>query len=277
MQLSLLETDFWIGGALRAAGLPYGALKPAIRMVQWAEMHDGHGFRHLLESCRDALPCDPDAIEVASEADTDILLDAAEQSSLLVGPAAFDFAMAKAEAEGRGLARLRNIADTGWLPGLVESAAARGLTAALTCQAAGSESGCAVLAIPDAVGSPWWMEMACATPLHDVLMEAGPLPGLSEIGRNLATRASGQQAGAALICLRLSAAEQSQLRQIPMLLGQAAGARIIGATDYAERWRRVRELGFEIGEEDWRVLSALALTTVIDSSEASRSQAGADD
>ena len=91
-----------------------------------------------------------------------------------------------------------------------------------------------------------------------------------------ATRAGGQQPGAALLCLRLSQGEQSQLRQIPMLLGQAAAARIIEAADYAARRRRLREEGFEIEEPDWQALSALALTTVIDSSEASRSQAGAD-
>ncbi len=277
MQLSLLETDFWIGGALRAAGLPYGALKPAIRMVQWAEMHDGRGLRALLARSRASLTCDPSAIRIAGESASDIQLDAAGQSSFLVGPLALDFAMAKAEAEGRGLARLRNVLDADWLPTLAETASDRGFTTLATYQESCSDAGRAVLAMPGADGAPWWMEMGCATPLHDILMEGPPLPALTEIGRSATTRGGGQQAGAALLCLRLSAAEQSQLRQIPMLLGQAAGARIVGAADYAARRHRLREEGFEIDDQDWQALSALALTTVIESSEESRSQAGDDE
>ncbi len=241
MQLSLLETDFWIGSALRAAGLSYGALKPAIRMVQWAEMHDGRGVRALLAGSRAPLPCDPSAIRIASESASDILLDAAGQSSLLLGPAALDFAMAKAGAGGQGLARLRDIVDADWLPALAETASDRGFAALATYQETRSDKGRAVLALPSPDGAPWWMEMACATPLHDRLMQGPPLPALTEVGRSVATRAGGQQPGAALLCLRLSASEQSQLRQIPMQLGQAAGARIISAAAYATRWRRLRE------------------------------------
>ncbi len=273
MQLSLLETDFWIGGALRAAGMPYGALSPAIRMVQWREAFHGDGCHALLARCRRPIGCDTTAIEIVAEDTDSVTIDGQGQSALLIGPAALDLALAKAEHRQSGLTRLQGTDDLAWLPALAEAAARRGFAAVVTCQA---EAGCAVLALPGSDDGLWWMQMACATPLHDLLMRGVPLPGLAEMGRVLATRGDGEAEGAALLCLKLSAAEQNQLRQMPLMLGQAAGARILTPSAYARRWREVLEEGFQVDDEVWQALSELALTTVIDGSEASRRQAGAD-
>ena len=274
MQLSLLETDFWIGGALRAAGMPYGALGPAIRMVQWTEAYQGEGCSALLTRCRGPLDCDAASIELVADDADSTTIKGYGQSALLIGPGALDLAMAKAESRQSGLARLQETADLQWLPALADTAAERGFTAIITYQA---DEGGAVLALPgNADDGMWWMQMACATPLHDRLMSGVALPGFAEMGRSLATRGDGQSRGAALLCLKLSSAEQNQLRQMPLMLGQAAGARIMTPDAYAARWREVLKQGFQVEDAVWRDLSALALTTVIEGSESSRLQAGAD-
>ncbi len=273
MQLSLLETDFWIGGALRAAGMPYGALGPAIRMVQWREAFQGEGCRELLTRCRRPIACDSASITIVAEDAGSATIDGQGQSALLIGPGALDLALAKAEQQQSGLTRLQAIDDLAWLPALAETAARRGFAAIATYQA---ETGCAVLALPGGDDGLWWMQMACATPLHDRLISGSPLPGFAEMGRTLATRGDGQAKGATLLCLKLSAAEQNQLRQMPLMLGQAAGARILTPSAYAQRWQEVLEQGFRVDDEVWQALSALALTTVIEGSETSRLQAGAD-
>ena len=274
MQLSLLETDFWIGGALRAAGMPYGALGPAIRMVQWREAYHGEGCSALLALCREPLDCDAASIEISAEDAASTTIDGRGQSALLIGPGALDLAMAKAERQQNGLTRLRETADLQWLPALTDTAARRGFTTVVTYQA---EEGSAVLALPGSTDDGlWWMQMACATPLHDRLMNGAPLPGFAEMGRTLATRGDGQSKGAALLCLKLSPAEQNQLRQMPLMLGQAAGAHILTPGAYAARRQAVLQEGFDVDDAVWQALSALALTTVIEGSETSRLQAGAD-
>ena len=274
MQLSLLETDFWIGGALRAAGIPYGALGPAIRMVQWREAYQGEGCGALLARCREPFDCDAASIEISAEDDASTTIDGRGQSALLIGPGALDLAMAKAEHQQNGLTRLLETTDLEWLSALADTAAKRGFTAIITYQA---DAGCAVLALPGSADDGlWWMQMACATPLHDRLMSGAPLLGFAEMGRTLATRGDGSSKGAALLCLKLSAAEQNQLRQMPLMLGQAAGASIQTPGAYAARWQEVLQQGFDVDDAVWQALSELALTTVIEGSETSRLQAGAD-
>ena len=284
MRLSLLETGFWYTGVLRAAGLPYGAVPAAVRMVQWADAHHGapealgHGF--LARRCAH-LACDAAAPRLTGTGEPVVTIDGAGQSSLLVGPGALDLATVQARNIGVGAAIITNVSDLAWVGSLASHAAGRGL-ACLLSFACASDSGEAadlgalystartVVALPGDDGVRW-IDFAVATANHDRLM-AGADSAATDLGDDAFVTSQAPTPGMALVCWQ----PDPEFGDLITAQAAAAGACVLEPAAVAALDRTVIEHGITVDEEQWRSLAARALTTVIPSSEESLSGAGAD-
>jgi hypothetical protein len=284
MRLSLLETGFWYAGVLRAAGMPYGAVPAAVRMVQWADVHQseplglGHAF---LGRRRGALACDAAAPRLTGQGDTVVTIDAAGQSSLLVGPGALDLATVRARRGGIGAAVIANVTDLAWLGGLADHAAGRGLACMLSFACAPDAAEAAdlaqlyspartLIAVPSDSGIRWF-DLGGATTNHDRLM-AGAEPAVSDLDDHGFALSPTPAPGAALVCWGPDDALSARIAALAV----AAGAWVIDPAAVAALGRKVVELGVAVDDDEWRHLAITALTTVIPSSADSLAAAGAD-
>ncbi len=288
MRLSLLETSFWYGNALRAAGLPTGAVGAAVKMVQWAEAYHGMGTAYLERRRRAPMSFEPTMLRLTDEGATAFSVDAGGQSALLAGPGILDLATAKARDAGRATARVTGLRDLGFLGQLAERAVERGLAVFVTFQAApGSgdaealaglySQGRGIAALPlEGEDGPLWVELPAAPAAHSRLM-AGEAALAAEDLATLALAAAETPApGATLACFALPPDDCVELAVVLQTAAEAAGAFMIRSCETASLWRTVTVRGLVVADETWDSLARYALTAVVPSSQGSRAQAGAD-
>jgi hypothetical protein len=284
VRLSLLETGFWYTGVLRAAGLPYGAVPAAVRMVQWADAHHGapealgHGF---LARRRAHLACDASAPRLTGTGEPVVTIDGAGQSSLLVGPGALDLATVQARKIGVGAAVITNVSDLAWVGSLASHAADRGLACFLSFACAPDSDEVADLAalystartvvvLPGDDGVRW-IDFAVATANHDRLM-AGADPAATDLDDDAFTPSEAPTPGVALVCWR----PDPEFGDLIVARAMAAGACVLEPAAVTALDRAVIEHGIAVDADQWRHLATRALTTVIPSSDESLAGAGAD-
>jgi hypothetical protein len=250
MRLSHEETTFWYGCALRAAGLPAGAISAALAMIQWGEIRHGLGVAYF---DRRAATLALDAVAMRLHADNTI--DGGGQSSLLVGPALLDIAIVAAEPDGRATVRAVNVDDAGWLGQLCTVAAERGLVAVLSVTAQSTDAqDLAVLysarrtiaALPDGTAIEW----------DDAIVLPGHTPAESGVTLTLADPARHAGIGAQIV----SAAD---------------GAIILSGDAVTARHRDVMRNGVEVDAAAWRRLAQRAFRVLAQSTEQSLRGAGA--
>ncbi len=250
MRLSHEETTFWYGCALRAAGLPAGAVPAAIAMIQWAEIRHGLGVAYFDRRAA-TLALNAGAMRLRA----DNAIDGGGQSSLLVGPALLDIAIVAAKTQGRATIAADNIGDAGWLGQLCDVAAERGLTAVLSFTALGSDAvdlaqlysaRRTIAALPDGTAIEW--NMAVALPDH--------APGTQNVTLTVADPA--RDAGFAA-----------------HILAAADGATILTRDDVAARYRDAMRHGMDVDAAAWRRLAQRAFTVLAQSTEQSLRGAGA--
>ena len=283
MRLSLLEAGFWYTGVLRAAGLPYGAVPAAVRMVQWADAHHGapealgHGF---LARRRTHLACDVSAPRLTGTGEPVVTIDGAGQSSLLVGPGALDLATVQARKTGVGAAVITNVSDLAWAGSLASHAAGRGLACFLSfaCDPDGHEAADLAalysiartgVALPGDDGVRW-IDFAVATANHDRLM-AGADPAATDLDDDAFVPSEAPTPGVALVCWQ----PDRDFGDSIVAQAIAAGARVLEPAAVAALDRAVIERGIAVDDDQWRSLASHALTTVIPGSKESLAGAGA--
>lgn len=161
MQLSLTETAFWYGCALRVAGVPAGAVYAAIRMMQWADFRHGFAVSYFERSRRD-FNSDLSGLRLID----DNTIDACGLTSLIAGPLLLDRATVAAKITGRATVRALNVGDCGWLGQLAELATRRGLAAHLSFRSEGDDAvvlgdiysrNRTIVGLPGN-NAPWWFE-----------------------------------------------------------------------------------------------------------------------
>ena len=284
MRMALLESGFWFGNALRAAGLPYGAVGAAVKMAEWVEAFHGLGVACLDAQGRVPLAGDAGRMRIAGKRGGLTMIDAGGQSALMVGPVALDLAIADARKSGAGQVSIANLTDYLWLGQLAELAAGRGFACALGFQAEGPEmpflethysAGRSIVAVPAEPG-PWWLELDAASKLHGEVMR-GEVQAIGAAAFDGALVAENDApVGVSLLCAEMDTPSRAMLKDRLLALDDSQRAQVKTSDETAEIWRRVREDGFDVDAEAWRRVANWALTTVVPSSETSRHQAGAD-
>jgi len=283
MRLSFMETGFVYGNALRAQGLPYGAIAAAVRMVQWAEVHHGIGVAYLDRRARPRVPSRPPRV-LAHEGGR-LVVDAGGGSSLVVGPGVLDLACAAAAAHGVAAVAVRALDDLGWLGALAAQATRRGLACVLSFAADPASSDArdlaalysparSVFATP-AEPAPWWIEAPLAHALHEGLLAGEALSDVRS-ALALASRpaAGAPPPGASLLCLTAAVGADDAARTLRGWPGERACA--WEPDDLAALRRRAFEQGMAVDDAAFAAVTRRALATVIPSSEESRHQAGAE-
>ncbi len=250
MRLSHEETTFWYGCALRAAGLPSGAVPAAVAMIQWAEIRHGLGVAYF-DRRGPGLRLDPGAMRLTA----DDAIDGGGQSSLLVGPALLDIATVAAKTQGRASITAVNIGDAGWLGQLTAMAAARGLVAVLGFTAQGSDAddlaalysaGRTIAALPDGTAIEW--DTAIALPGH-------------------APAADG---------VTLSCVDPARHPAIGTeILAHAHGAMVLSRDEVAAKFDHAMRHGLAVDAAAWRRLADSAFAVLAESTERSLRGAGA--
>jgi LDH2 family malate/lactate/ureidoglycolate dehydrogenase len=289
MRLSLLETGFWIGNALRAAGLPYGASSAAVRMAQWAEAFHGIGWTLIERRCGAGRGFDAPPARIVAEDPRGATIDAGGQSSLLLGPGALDLVCAKAHGEGAAAATIADLRDLAFLGQLCGHAARRGFLACLAFRADEAQEelhdlaalygpGRGIVALPvPGREAPLWIELPRAPEGHG-LIQSGAWRDLSpaDLGAAFLAPAPAAAPGVTLAVAAIPEGEVDALARALRELAARHGAEVHTPEDVAATWRRVLEQGFEVDDARWESLARFALSAVVPSSEASRDQAGAD-
>lgn len=283
MRLATNELPFLYGGVLRALGLPYGAVGAAVRMVQWAEVFHGLGVRGLDRQRRQGGSLAADAPTPLSDDERRIAIDAAGQSSLLIGPAALDLATARARERGRALVTLTELRHPLWLGQLANQATRRGLACALSFQcepedaddlAALYSQGRTIVALPSEP-APLWVELPGAAQSHVRLLTVGP--GAGEAWPDDSLKPADQaEPGVALMVARLERAQAHSLAERLRTEAPAAKATLLEPDAVEALERRALRDGVEVPDEIYYPLARFGLTTLVPASEDSRSQAGAD-
>lgn len=127
LHVSVRELRVVVERVLIGAGLPRGCVPAAVDLVLYAELLGGDALAFL----RDRLPAleraDPARVVLLRDGSGPIVLDAAGQPSLLVGPTALDLACAQARARGTGAAVVLDPLGLPLLRALPTLAARRGL------------------------------------------------------------------------------------------------------------------------------------------------------
>jgi hypothetical protein len=250
MRLSHEETTFWYGCALRAAGLPAGALPAAVAMIQWAEIRHGLGVAYFDRRAA-TLALDAGAMRLCA----DNTIDGGGQSSLLVGAALLDVAIVAAQSDGRATIRAVNTGDAGWLGQLCTVAAERGLIGVLSVRAHGTDAQDlaalysarrTIAALPDGTAIEW--DRIMVLPGH-APVESGATLTLFDPVRHGGIGAQ--------------------------ILSAADGAIILRGDDVAARTRAVMREGVEVDGAAWRRLAQRAFGVLAQSTEQSLRGAGA--
>jgi hypothetical protein len=288
MRMSLLETSFWYGNALRAAGLPTGAVGAAVKMVQWAEAYHGMGTACLERRCRAPMSFDPAALRLTDEGATAFSVEAGGQSALLAGPGILDLATAKARDAGRATARVTGLGDLGFLGQLAERAVERGLVVFVTFQAepgsgdaealAGLYSqGRGIAALPlEGEEGPLWIELPAAPAGHARLMAGETALAAADLAALALEAAEIPAPGATLACFELPPDDCIELAVVLQTAAETAGLFMIKSCETASLWRGVNVRGLDVADETWESLARFALSAVVPSSQTSRAQAGAE-
>jgi len=250
MRLSHEETTFWYGCALRAAGMPAGAVPAAVAMIQWAEIRHGLGVAYF-DRRWPTLGLDAGAMRLTA----DDAIDGGGQSSLLVGPALLDIATVAAKTHGRATITAANTGDAGWLGQLTSVAATRGLAAVLSFTARGSDAtdlaelysaGRTIAALPDGAAIEW--DKATAAPGH-----------------------APAEHGVALTCVD-PARHAGYAAEI---VAAAAGATVLSPQDIAAKYKDAMRGGVAVDAAAWRRLARGAFAVLAQSSARSLRAAGA--
>ena len=250
MRLSHEETTFWYGCALRAAGLPAGAVNAAIAMIQWAEIRHGLGVAYFDRRAA-TLALDAGAMRLAA----DNAIDGGGQSSLLVGPALLDIAIVAAKTQGRATVSAVKIGDAGWLGQLCDVAAARGLAAVLSFTAQGTDA----------------MDLA---QLYSARRTIAALPDGTAVEWNTAVALPGHAPAAQGVTLTV-ADPASDAGFAAQILAAAEGATIRSRGDIAARTRDAMRHGVDVDAAAWRRLAHRAFAVLAQSTEQSLRGAGA--
>lgn len=108
VRLSLLETLLLSNRVLMAAKLPARCTEEATKMIQWSEINNKSGLKHLHDQLENLSFSEMELVEVNN---SKAIINANNSSVLISGPPALDLACAKAVNNEIGVVSVKNISN----------------------------------------------------------------------------------------------------------------------------------------------------------------------